>query len=186
MDRLLPNVITRDLTKAKSSRKGAVPALIVIHTTQGIMDLRARSEFWDSTVGTGRDSSSHVGVGHVSKRQGESSARYVVDDDKAWTQAFFNPVALSIEIEGFSEAKSWDDGTVREVARWVAHWSIHTGIPIRFGIVVGSAVVRSGVLGHRRLGILGGGHSDPGTFPMRRMLRTAKKIKKQRLAEGVK
>jgi hypothetical protein len=174
-------MVVRDFTTSKSSRKGAVPVLIVIHTTEGVMRLKDRAAFWD-----GVEASAHTGVGSPQFDEGSKSARYVRDDDKAWTCAFYNPVSLNIEIEGFAAQRSWNDNVVDEVARQVAHWSIHHNIPIQFGAVFGGAVIRRGVLGHRRLGALGGGHSDPGTFPMRKMLRRAKQIKKLRLLEEAK
>lgn len=179
--RTTPDVIVRRFTTSKSSRKGAKPALIVIHTTEGRMRLADRAKFWDTV-----EASSHSGVGSPFKGEAGKSGRYVKDADKAWTQAFFNPVSLSVEIEGFASQSFWDQATIDEVARWVAHWSIEHNIPIRFGAVLGSAVVRTGVLGHRRLGLLGGGHHDPGTFPMRRMMRRAKQFKTARLAEEAK
>src|SRR5687768_11382271 len=125
MNRLTPEVISRKLTKFKSSRGGVSPSLIVIHTTEGIMRLADRADFWHSGA------SAHVGVGAGKER--EKSALYVKDVDKAWTQAFYNPVSLALEIEGFAAQKYWSPDTVREVARWVAHWSIYHDIPIRFG-----------------------------------------------------
>lgn len=184
IERLLPDVIERHFTRSHSSRLGAKPSLITLHTTEGIMDLEARGPFWDSTFGTPRASSSHVGVGHASKGQAGRSARYVRDHDKAWTQAFYNPVSLSIEIEGFSATPKadWDEHTVREVARWIAHWSIEHDIPIRRAFVLNGRVLRSGVARHSDLGALGGGHSDPGNFPVRRARRLAREIKAERLA----
>jgi hypothetical protein len=183
-ERLLPEVITRDLTISHSSRNGSKPDLIVLHTTEGVMSLHDRSEFWDSTFGTSRASSSHVGVGHRSKGQAGKSARYVLDDDKAWTQFMLNPRALSIEIEGFASTPrgTWPDETVKEVARWIAHWSIVEGIPIRRALTAFGGVQRSGVASHSQLGAAGGGHSDPGTFPIGRAIRLARKIKRARKA----
>lgn len=181
MKRLYPRVKVRDLTTSKSSRHGARPELMVLHTTEGVMRLEDRARFWD-----GVEASAHVGVGNRKFGEQESSARYVLDSQKAWTQAFYNPVSLSIEIEGFASQAHWDRATVREVARWLAHWSIKHNIPIRYGVVLGGRVVRSGVKRHSGLGLLGGGHKDPGTFPVREAMRLAKSIKKQRLAKGVK
>lgn len=171
--RLRPKVIVRRITSSKSSRLGAAIQLIVLHTTEGVMELRDRAVWWD-----GQEASAHVGV-----KDGKS-ARYVPDDEKAWTQKFYNPMALAIEIEGFSAWLHWrrkrgDD--VREVARWIAHWSLTYDIPIRLGIVLGGRVLRTGVVGHRRLGLLGGGHHDPGNFPVLYCMRLARQIKQDRL-----
>lgn len=181
--RNMPRVIVRDLTTSKSSRGGAKPSLMVLHTTQGVMRLKDRAAFWD-----GVEASANVGVGSRLKNEGAVSARYVLDSQKAWTQAFYNPVSLSIEIEGFAEQPSWPDATVNEVARWLAHWSLKHDIPLRRGRVFGGRVLRSGVVSHKQLGFLGGGHSDPGRFPIRKAIKQAKKFKATRLArtKGVK
>lgn len=179
--RLVPNVIVRDLTTSKSSRNGAKPSLLVLHTTEGVMRLADRARFWDTV-----EASAHVGVGNRKFGEQSSSARYVKDEDKAWTEAFYNPVGLSIEIEGFASDRNWSDAVVNEVARWLAHWSIHTEIPLRRARVFGGRVIRSGVASHKQLGFLGGGHSDPGHFPIRKAIRQARKIKAKRLREGVK
>src|ERR1044072_7244212 len=152
MKRLYPNVISRDITSSHSSRRGARPSLMVLHTTEGIMRLRDRAKFWDNA-----NASAHAGVGAGS--EAENSARYVWGDDKAWTQAFYNPVGLSIEIEGFASQHSWERGTVREVARSLAHWREKHNIPLRRAIVLNGRVLRSGVASHKQLGALGGGHS---------------------------
>lgn len=173
--RLIPDVIVRDITTSKSSRHGAKPSLMVLHTTEGVMRLKDRAKFWDTV-----EASSHVGVGNPKFGEQSKSGRYVKDSDKAWTQAFYNPVSLSIEIEGFASQAFWSDAVINEVARWLAHWSIHYDIPLRRARVFGGKVIRSGVASHKQLGSLGGGHSDPGTFPIRRAIEQARKIKARR------
>ena len=41
---------------------------------------------------------------------------------------------------------------------WIAYWSAKHGIPIRKGGVSGSSVVRSGVVRHSDLGVVGGNY----------------------------
>lgn len=142
------------------------------------MRLRDRALFWDHVP-----ASAHVGVGSPKFREAEKSARYVHDDNKAWTQAFYNPVSLSIEIEGFASQATWPRATVREVARWLALWSIRHSIPLHRGRVFAGVVVRRGVITHKSLGVLGGGHTDPGTFPVQDAIELARRIKTQRLAQ---
>jgi N-acetyl-anhydromuramyl-L-alanine amidase AmpD len=114
--------------------------------------------------------SSHVivdGDGH--------SARLVPDERKAWAQAAYNPFALAIEQIGIAASERWTRDEIRETARWIARWSKKYGIPIRTGAVSGGLVTRSGVVTHKMLGPLGGGHVDPGPrFPFDACLKLAR------------
>lgn len=177
--RLRPNVVHRHIVSNQSSRNGVVPDLITIHTTEGqeipdsARDLIGLGNFFDVPS---TDASSHV----ANDSDGQS-ARYVVDSQKAWTQAFFNPRCLSIEQVGFASRwwKMWrtkDRDQLRETARWIAHWSIKYDIPIRRSL----GGRRSGVATHKSLGAAGGGHVDPGIgFPMLLCLRMARQIKRE-------
>jgi hypothetical protein len=112
-----------------------------------------------------------------------ASARYVMDDRKAWAQAFYNPWCLSIEQIGFA-SDQWmapkKNAQLHETARWIAWWNKEHGIPIRRGRVsVDGRILRSGVLQHRDLGSLGGAHHDVSeTFPMRKVLDFAREHRK--------
>lgn len=176
-ERAFPNVRVRNLVQNRSSRKGARPQLMVLHSTQGsnvrgLADLIGLGRFFDIAA---VEASSHV----ANDAEGQS-ARYVRDAAKAWTQAFYNPVCLSIEMIGRAEQTSWTDAQVDESARWLARWSRHHGIPLQRGEVSGGRVVRPGVITHESLGALGGGHNDPGSireggsFPMNRCIRRAR------------
>lgn len=147
----------------QSSRHGARPSLIVIHSTEGqdipgtVRDLQSLGGWFDNPAS---QASSHVGV------DGDGySARYVIDGQKAWTCAFFNPVSLNIECIGRAAqpAALWETEQYRKVAMYVAFWSVEYGIPIRKGAVTRDGrVSRSGVIRHSDLGRLGGDHHDPG------------------------
>lgn len=162
---------------SQSSRNGAKPALIVLHTTEGhdrpgVSDLEGLGAFFDTV-----DASSHV----ANDRDG-NDARYVADERKAWTQAHYNPVSLSIEQIGFARFSRDDwvkdrSAQLRNSAEWIAYWSKLHGIPIQEGEVRNGHVVKPGVITHAALGQLGGGHHDPGGgYPLDLVLAMARQI----------
>lgn len=173
MSRYVPHVVYRKMSPNKSSRGGAKPRLIVLHSTEGSNipnssgDLIGCSNF---LCQPGVQASSHVvvdGDGH--------SARLVRDEDKAWTQARYNPFALSIEQIGHAASEHWTRNEIREAARWIARWSKKYGIPIQRGAVSGGFVSKPGVVTHKSLGVLGGGHVDPGDrYPFDAALKLAR------------
>ena len=69
----------------------------------------------------------------------------VPDEAKAWTQAAFNSVALSIEQIGHASQNRWPDAQLRNTARWLAFWSRKYGIPLERSTT-------RGVCQHRDLG----------------------------------
>jgi N-acetylmuramoyl-L-alanine amidase len=161
----------------QSSRDGSRPRLIVLHTTEGhnrpgVGDLRDLAAFFDRDD---VEASSHI----ANDAEGHD-ARMVPDDRKAWTQSTYNAAALSVEQIGFAATRKaeWFKGAPHQLAntaQWIAYWSEQHGIPIRRGIGVAGAVVRSGVVSHRQLGIAGGGHVDPGAaYPFRYVLLLAR------------
>jgi N-acetylmuramoyl-L-alanine amidase len=87
----------------QSSRGGARPRLIVLHTTEGhsrrgSSDLEGLAAWFDNPAS---QASAHKGIdaeGNV--------VTMVPDSRKAWTQCAFNSVALSIEQVGFSSTSS--------------------------------------------------------------------------------
>lgn len=179
--RVHPKVVVRKNVKCQSSRNGGTPQLITIHDTEGAnvphsaRDLAGLASFFNDL---NTQASSHVAVD-----EDEQSARLVPDDRKAWTQAFYNPWCLSIEMIGFAR-QSWNarskEPQLREVARWIAWWSKEHDIPIRRGRVSQDGrILRSGVIQHRSLGRLGGGHVDVSTeFPMTKLLNLARTFRK--------
>jgi hypothetical protein len=171
----------------QSSRDGARPSLIVLHTTtdpdgggpyfwdkRGLKDLRRLGAWFanpDSAV------SSHV----ANDAQGHD-ARYVRDGRKAWTEVAFNSVSLSIEQIG---TDAYSRGTwltqraaqLENTAEWIAHWHRRWGIPIARAKVSGSTVIRPGVATHAQLGSPGGGHNDPGPgYPLGHVLVLARSL----------
>lgn len=171
-----PHVVVERNVCNQSSRGGTKPRLIVLHSTEsppqrGHADLEAIAAYFDSPSA---QASSHV----ITDPDGDS-ARCVPDSEKAWTQAAFNSVSLSIEQIGYASQKVWDERQVAESARWVARWSKEHGIPIKRGAVLGYAVTRSGVVTHADLGAPGGGHADPGSaYPIDHLLELARDFRK--------
>jgi hypothetical protein len=166
-----------NIIPSRSSRGGATPVLIVLHTTEGhnrpgVGDLADLGNFFGDPA---REASSHV----ANDAEG-NDARFVPDEDKAWTCAGFNSVSLNIEQIGFAstEKAAWFKGAPRQLAntaRWVAFWHDKFKIPIRRGAVSGSGVTRSGVVAHGQLGSVGGGHTDPGDgYPIEYVLDLAR------------
>lgn len=173
--RVHPDVVLQRDVACQSSRNGVRPVAIVIHSTEssnrpGNGDLAAIADFFNN-VNT--QASAHVcidGAGH--------SARMVSDGAKAWHCMAYNSQTLGAEQIGRAAQTYWFRPEVKEMARWVAHWSKKHNIPIRRGAVSGGRVTRSGVLRHMDLGIEGGGHHDPGTnYPLTRMLALARVYK---------
>jgi hypothetical protein len=169
----------------QSSRDGASPKLIVLHTTTdpdsggpmfrdrpGLKDLKRLGAWFANPKSA---VSSHV----ANDAQGHD-ARYVTDQRKAWTEVAFNSVSLSIEQIGTDEysRRTWlnkREPQLVNTARWIAHWHRKWGIPIRRARVDGSAVTRSGVATHAQLGTAGGGHDDPGPgYPIGHVLKLAR------------
>lgn len=149
----------------QSSRRGLKPRIIVLHTTEGhnrpgLTDLNGLVRFFDNPAS---QASSHV----ANDAEG-NDARLVPDESKAWTQAAFNAVALSIEQIGFASQTTWPEEQLRNTASWIAHWSRRWDIPL----------VRSttrGICQHIDLGAAGGGHHDCGSaYPFDRVIALAR------------
>jgi N-acetyl-anhydromuramyl-L-alanine amidase AmpD len=171
VDRYTPKVGTTILSPNKSSREGVHPTLIVIHATvshnlRGLGDLKSIGEYF-AKLST--EASSHV----CTDNEGHS-ARYVWDRDKAWHCAGFNRMSLGIEQILPADGSELTRDLYRETARWVARWSKMYGIPIHKGKVSGAEVIRTGVVRHSELGVIGGGHTDPGKYDMAAMLALAR------------
>lgn len=171
-ERSIPHVRVRHLVDSKGSRDGAAIKLIIVHDTEGpnrrgLSDLLGLGNFF-AILG-------HEASAHVATDAEGSSARYIRDKEKAWHVSKFNPVTLGIEQVGFASQAHWPDAQLRETARWIAYWSRLHGIPIQKGRISGLNVTRWGVMRHSELGILGGGHHDPGKpYPLHQVLEYAR------------
>lgn len=163
----------------QSSRNNTKVRLIVLHDTEshdalGLRDLEAIGTWFDNPAS---QASAHVCV------DGEGySAQYVRDGAKAWHCKDFNSVSLGIEQIGFATFTQamWnrnDRAQLLKVAKYIAYFSNEYAIPIQRGTVskVTGLVTRPGVMTHAELGLLGGGHHDPGeNYPLSAVLLAAR------------
>lgn len=155
-----------------SSRGGSSVRLIVLHTAEGSRTIESLGSFFQGDVGA----SSHVGADDKPNTVGE----YVGRSNKAWTQANFNPQAVSIELCGFA---SWSEtewrnnhaNMLQNCASWIAEEAAHYGIPIEALTDAEAQGGGRGVCQHVDLGSGGGGHHDCGSgFPMDYVLQLAR------------
>jgi hypothetical protein len=152
----------------QSSRGGLKPRIIVLHTTEGhnrpgLADLQGLVRFFDNPA-------AQVSA-HVANDAEGNDARIVPDDAKAWTQAAFNSVALSIEQIGLAAQTTWPRAQLANTARWIAHWSRRWDIPLVHSTT-------RGVCQHVDLGAAGGGHHDcGGAYPFELVLGLARELR---------
>ena len=166
------------IVRSRSSRGGARPKLIVLHTTEshnrpGVEDLLSLADWFDTAP-----ASSHKAV----DRSG-NVITLVPDDEEAWTQCYFNPVSLSIEQVGFSayDRAHWIRDYhlgLRAVARELARWHLRHGIPLRHS-------TRLGVCQHKHLLSVGCGHADCGPDYPEKYVTYWARLWASRLSEGV-
>jgi hypothetical protein len=160
-----PNITANVVNQ--SSRNGVKPRLIVLHTTEGhnregLDDLRGLVSFFNNSA---NQVSSHI----ANDAEG-NDARMVPDERKAFTQAAFNSLSLSIEQIGFASQKQFPEAQLRNTAQWIAHWSKRHGIPIQRSTT-------HGICQHKELGLKGGGHTDCGpNYPIDEVLAMARKM----------
>lgn len=163
-----PVDFTSILPRNWSERRGARPALLVVHDTespnvagqQDVLAIRA----WFSNPRAQASSN------YTTDAEG-NTIRLVRETDKAWTQAFFNPWSISNELIGHASQTKWPDAQLRAAAQLFAASAARWGIPVRKGLVRGCTIVRSGILQHNDLGPCGGGHHDAGPrFPIDRFI----------------
>lgn len=162
-----PHEIIQMNVQNQSARSGSIKA-IVLHDTEskdypGASDLRAIGAWFDNPQA---QASAHVCV------DGQGfSARYVVDEAKAWHCAAYNSQTLGIEQMGYATfgLPLWKSrrNQLRKVAQYIAYWSKKYNIPIRKGASANGFITKTGIVTHRSLGLAGGGHHDPGpNYPL--------------------
>jgi hypothetical protein len=182
-DRVQPHISYRKIVRCQSERS-VRPQSIVVHATQsgelaGVKDLAGVGTWFDRKPRPGDSgSSAHVcvdGEGH--------SARFVADSRKAWHVYLYNSLTLGVEQIGFTDKTEWTDAQLKEVARWIARWSVIWGIPIQKGRARTDRpeILRAGVFRHSELGAAGGSHFDPGvsSYPLHDVLDMARGYRKR-------
>lgn len=175
-DRTYPHIEVRHNSPNHSSRLGARPTLIVVHATAGhnrpgVVDLQSLGEWFGET-------SSQVSS-HVATDNEGNSARFVVDQLKAWHVAAYNRMALGIEQVMPGDGTELSEAMYHETARWIALFSKRWDIPIHKAKVSGGSVLKSGIIRHSELGALGGNHNDPGPYNLAHCLKLARGYKKR-------
>lgn len=145
--------------------------LIVLHAAEGARNITDLGNFF---ANPSVQVSSHVGADDQFNTVGE----YVKRDRKAWTQAAFNPVAVSIEMCAFTNwsTDEWyrHPNMLENTARWIAEEAMYFNIPIVKLNTIEAQSNGRGVCFHSDLGVSGGNHSDPGPgFPINYVLTMA-------------
>jgi N-acetyl-anhydromuramyl-L-alanine amidase AmpD len=164
-----PVTVTNLLPRNYSSRHGARPALLVVHDTEswnvaGLQDVLAIRAWFSNPA-------AQASSNYTTDAEGNTIA-LVPETAKAWTQAYFNPWAISDELIGHANQSAWPDEQLRAAARIFAAASARWGIPVQLGAVRGCTIVRAGIVDHKMLGACGGGHHDNGpAFPMAHFIR---------------
>jgi hypothetical protein len=146
-----------------SSRGGAKVRLIVLHTAEGALTIEALGNFFASPAS---QVSSHVGIDDKPGTIGE----YVKRENKAWTSANANPVAVQAELCAFASwsTSEWNKhpNMLSNCANWIAEEAKKYGIPITKLTPAQAQGTGIGVCQHVDLGSWGGGHHDCGSgFP---------------------
>jgi hypothetical protein len=166
-----------EFVRNSSSRRGVAPREVVIHWT-GSKNVPG----WSDVQGV---------VAWFNNVQSQASSNYVIDAeghcayivreyDKAWAQAAFNPLALSIEVvnsggpfENFGGYLVPKPG-LRKIGQVVADMARRWHIPLRVGATYNCRVLRGGIVDHKSLGICGGGHPDIGKYSLAPIIHAAR------------
>lgn len=141
-----------------SSRNGVKPRLWVVHFTAS-----ANRPGWgdvDANLGWFNTPASQASSNYIG--DDEAHCAYAVrESDKAWTQAGFNSVSISMEVIATGrEGRLTSAAGLRRIGQVISDSAERWDIPLRRGAVSGCTVVRSGIVDHAQLGACGGGHSD--------------------------
>lgn len=178
-DHIFPTIDVKHPSPNWSSREGARCTLIVVHATaghnvKGLNDLRSLGNWFGETA-------SQVSSHAATDNEG-NSARFVADAHKAWHCAGYNRMALGLEQVLPGNGTEITSLMYWESARWLASWSRLHGIPLQLGATSSGRVTRAGVVTHKSLGAIGGGHVDPGpNYNMTHLIRLARYFKARQI-----
>src|SRR5262249_48456046 len=138
-----------------SSRGGSSVRIIVLHTAEGATTIESLGSYFASTSS---GVSSHTGIDDKKGVIGE----YVQRQNKAWTAANANPVAVQTELCAFAKWSSnqWSQhpNMLDNCAQWIAEESKAFGIPITKLTAQQAQGSGCGICQHSDLGSWGGGH----------------------------
>lgn len=154
-----------------SSRRGVRPRLWVLHYT--VSPNRPGWSDVNSIVSLFDQSSFQASSTYVIDNEGHCA--YIVrESDKAWTQATFNPVSISVEVINTGRESSYlATAGLARLAQVISDSSKRWDIPLRRGAVSGCTVTRSGIVDHTTLGSCGGGHADISPFSVDKVIAAA-------------
>lgn len=147
-----------ELVQNFSTRRGVRPRVFVLHYTvspnrAGWSDVNAVVSEFDTWAF--QASSNYV-------IDGEGNCAYIVrESDKAWTQAAYNPLAISVEvINSGHESRYIDPAGLARLALVASDALCRWEIPVQQGATSGGTVTKPGIVDHASLGVVGGGHHD--------------------------
>lgn len=146
------------LVRNFSGRGGSPVLLGVIHYTSSVdhgwAGVLANVSWFDNPA-------SQASSNYIIDRKIGACALAVGEASKAWTQAGFNRVAVSVEVTANGSEGSLVVGPGRaRLIQLMRGWHDRWKIPYRHGKVSGCSVVRTGFVMHADLGQCGGGHVD--------------------------
>lgn len=158
---------TTRLVRNYSSRRGVRPRELVAHYTVS-RNRPGWSDVW-AIVGLFDQASFAASSNYVIDAEG-NCAYIVRESDKAWTQAAFNPLAISIEFVAMGNEGGLSKQQVAKGARVFADAARRWNIPIRRGTVTGCTASAPGIVDHATLGACGGGHHDIKPFSLQPLI----------------
>jgi hypothetical protein len=148
---------TTRLVRNFSSRRGVRPRILVAHYTVS----RNRPGWSDVWAVVGLFDQAPFQASSTDVIDAEGHCAYIVrESDKAWTQATFNPVSLSIEFVAYGDEGQLAPAALAKGGGVFAQEAHRWSIPLQLGKVSGCTVVRPGIVDHSMLGSCGGGHHD--------------------------
>jgi hypothetical protein len=155
-----------------SSRTGSPTLLFVEHQTispdNGWTGVLGNVSWFDSPA-------AQASSNFIISRAGGQCAYIVPMALKAWAQAGFNSVAVSVEVTETGREASYLEGAGR--ARMIQLMRLAHRVyrlPYQHGQVNGCTVTRPGYVEHRDLGACGGGHFDDQPFSIDPLIAAAK------------
>lgn len=147
-----------ELVQDFSTRRGVRPRIFVLHYT--VSPNRLGWSDVNAVVGEFNTWAFQASSNYVI--DGEGNCAYIVrESDKAWTQAAYNPLAISVEvINSGREARYIAPVGLAKLALVANDALCRWEIPVQGGATSGGTVTRPGIVDHASLGVVGGGHHD--------------------------